>query len=134
MSLRNIAFLTLAAVGCILAVSGCGHHGADWGPGSENKLKVMASFPPIYCLAANVAGEDAIVQSLLDTTDVHSYHASPHDPIRLHRADLFFINGLDLDEEFAKTLKNNADNPKLKIVEIGEDSEIEKKLIKMKEH
>jgi zinc transport system substrate-binding protein len=130
MTLRKIAFVTLAALGCMFAVSGCGRHDDGWG--TEPKLKVMTSFPPIYSLAANVAGDKAVVQSLLDTTDVHSYHASPHDSIRLHRANLFLLNGLDLDEEFAKTLKNNADNPDLKIIEIGEDDRLKDKLLAMK--
>src|SRR5579871_4493895 len=113
MRLRNIALLMMVAVGCTVAVGGCGHPGHSWGD-DPTKLRVMASFPPIYCFAANVAGDKAVVQSLLDSTEVHHYHASAHDSIRLHEANLFFINGLGLDEEFAQTLTNNADNPKLK--------------------
>src|SRR5207248_1535742 len=108
---------------------GCSHRGDGWG-NDPNKLKVMASFPPLYCFAANVAGDDAIVQSLLDSTSVHDYHDSAHDAIRLHRANLFFVNGLDLDEGFAKLLKNNADNPGLKIIEVGEEAKLD--FIKMK--
>jgi zinc transport system substrate-binding protein len=130
MRLRNIALLTLAAVGCMVAVSGCGHHGDDWGK-DPTKLRVMASFPPIYSLVANVAGDKAEVRSLLDSSEIHHYHASPHDSIRLHHANLFFINGLGLDDEFAGTLTSNADNPNLKVIEIGEDELIKPKLIEM---
>jgi ABC-type Zn uptake system ZnuABC Zn-binding protein ZnuA len=80
----------------------------------------MVTFPPLYCFAANVAGDDATVIPLLDATGVHDYHPTPHDAIRLHGATLFFANGLDLDESFAKTLANNANNPKLKLFEVAE--------------
>lgn len=129
MRLRTIALLMVAAVGCAFAVGGCSHHDEGWDP---KKLRVMASFPPIYSLAANVGGDKAEVRSLLDSAEIHHYHASVHDSIRLHHAQLFLLNGLGLDDEFASTLTSNADNPGLKVIEIGEDKRIEDRLIQMK--
>jgi ABC-type Zn uptake system ZnuABC Zn-binding protein ZnuA len=117
----------LAAVG----LAGCSG-GPDWPdrPG----LRVMVTFPPLYCFVANVVGDDAVVQTLLDGTGVHAYHPSPRDSIRLHRANLFFVNGLDLDEQFARTLAENADNKGLIFVEVGEAPALKERLIKMKKH
>jgi ABC-type Zn uptake system ZnuABC Zn-binding protein ZnuA len=128
MTWRGVGVVFLGVAGAF-AVSGCSKS-PDWP--DKPGLRVMVSFPPLYCFAANVAGEDATVQTLLDATSVHDYHPSPHDAIKLHRANLFFVNGLDLDEGFAKTLANNADNPSLKIFEIGEAKAIEDRLIKAK--
>jgi ABC-type Zn uptake system ZnuABC Zn-binding protein ZnuA len=79
-----------------------------------------------------VAGDDAQVQVLLDSTGVHDYHPTTHDSLRLHGANLLIINGLNLDEEFTKTLAANANNPSLKIVEVGEAEALKDQLIKMK--
>jgi ABC-type Zn uptake system ZnuABC Zn-binding protein ZnuA len=99
-----------AFLGAIL-LGGCGKTGHVWP--EDEKLRVMVTFPPLYCFAVNVAGDDAHVLSLLDSTGVHDYHPSPNDALKLHGADIFFCNGLELDDEFAKTVANNASNPKL---------------------
>lgn len=126
---RALAF-GLLVIGTVLGVAGCGKPGSGWK--DEPKLKVMTSFPPLYCFAQNVAGDDAQVQVLLDSTGVHEYHPSTHDSLRLHGANLLIINGLDLDEEFTKTLAANANNPDLKIVEVAETDALKDRLLKMK--
>ncbi|MCS6849956.1 MAG: metal ABC transporter substrate-binding protein [Gemmataceae bacterium] len=80
----------------------------------------MASFPPLYCFAANVAGPDATVRSLLIATGPHDFNPTPRDAQQLHRATVFFINGLGLDDLFAGRIRNNAGNPTLKLVALGE--------------
>lgn len=125
----------LALLGAVLTMGilgGCSKPEQGWP--DKPGLRVMASFPPLYCFTANVAGEHAHVQSLLDATGIHEYHPSPHQAIALHQANLFIINGLGLDEDFSQTLVNNADNPKLKVIEIGEDERLKPRLRKMDEH
>jgi ABC-type Zn uptake system ZnuABC Zn-binding protein ZnuA len=110
----------LVAAGVVLAAwaGGC-HKPVD--PWPEGKSpRILTSFPPLYCFAANVAGEDAAVLSLLTTTGPHDYQATPHDAIKVQRADVFFINGLGLDDSFATTLKNSTGRPGLEFVELGE--------------
>ncbi|OAI48369.1 hypothetical protein AYO44_07280 [Planctomycetaceae bacterium SCGC AG-212-F19] len=122
--------LGLVVLGSALGLAGCGKPGPGWK--EEPKLRVMTSFPPLYCFAQNVAGDDAQVQVLLDSTGVHEYHPTTHDSLRLHGANLLIINGLNLDEDFTKTLAGNANNPSLKVVEVGEADGLKDKLIKMK--
>lgn len=119
MSRRTLVALCLgiAFATALLSVS-CNHSPDVWD--KKPGLKVMTSFVPIYCFAANVAGDDAQVQCLLTTTGPHDYQPSPRDTKKLHQADLFFINGLDLDERFARSLKEGCDNPKLEVIELGE--------------
>lgn len=106
----------VAAGVCAVLFVGCGKHSDPWPAG--DKLRVLASFPPIYCFAVNVAGDDAVVLPLLDGAGVHDYHPSPHDAIKLHRAQVFLINGLDLDDGFAGVLANNVGR-KIKPVPVG---------------
>src|SRR5437762_3599309 len=108
------------------ALGGCSKPEGGWP--DKPGLRVMVSFPPLYCFTANVAGEHAHVQTLLDATGIHEYHPSPHQAVALHQADLFIINGLGLDEDFSQTLVNNAANPKLKLIEIGEDERLKPRL------
>lgn len=116
---RQICLVGVAAVGLLtLFLSGCTTAPPAWPPGKSPR--VLASFPPLYCFAANVAGDEAAVQSLLITVGPHDYRPSPRDAVKLQGADLFLINGLGLDESFANTLKNSAGSPRLRLVEVGE--------------
>jgi ABC-type Zn uptake system ZnuABC Zn-binding protein ZnuA len=113
-------------------IGGCGRPEPVWS--SKPDLKVMVSFPPLYCFTANVAGEHAQVQTLLDATSIHDYEPKPQQAIALHEANLFLINGLGLDEDFATVLANSANNLNLKVVEVGEDDRLKPLLRKMAEH
>jgi ABC-type Zn uptake system ZnuABC Zn-binding protein ZnuA len=117
MSLRSHPALIALLAGMIVTIGGCGKPPIwdDDRPG----LKVMASFPPIYCFVVNVIGEHGQVLPLLDATGIHDYNPSPHDAVKLHKADLLFVNGLDLDDGFGKILVSNAGNPRLRLIDIG---------------
>jgi ABC-type Zn uptake system ZnuABC Zn-binding protein ZnuA len=102
----------------VAAISGC-HGGAD-GWAERPGPKVLAFFPPLYSLAASIAGDDAQVQSLLKSKGPHDYEPQPSDARKLRRADLFLTIGLGLDDQVAKKLAATCGNPKLKVVELGE--------------
>jgi zinc transport system substrate-binding protein len=66
---------------------------------AEGKLRVLTSFMPMYCFAANVAGDLAMVDNLLPANvGPHDYHPVQSDYEKLRRADLFVVNGLKLEE------------------------------------
>lgn len=115
--LRIGAGALLAAL-CLWLV-GCSKPADPW-EGARGK-RIMTSFAPIYCFAANVAGEDATVHCLLTTTGPHDYHPVIKDALQLRGADLFFINGLDLDTEQCQRLADNSGNKNLKFVDLGKD-------------
>jgi ABC-type Zn uptake system ZnuABC Zn-binding protein ZnuA len=123
----------LASVVIAGMVGGCGKHQETWEP---NKLHIMVSFPPLYCFTANVVKGDAQVRTLLDATGIHDYEPKPHDAIALHDANLFLINGLGLDEDFARLLANSSNNqdPNFKVIEVGEDERLKPLLRKMAAH
>jgi ABC-type Zn uptake system ZnuABC Zn-binding protein ZnuA len=109
-------FVALVAAG--LGLAGCSAGPDAWQdrPGP----KILAFFPPLYSLAAQVAGDDAQVQSLLTAMGPHDYDFHPSDATRVRRADLFLINGLGLDDDIGQRLAKSAGNDKLKVVEVGE--------------
>jgi ABC-type Zn uptake system ZnuABC Zn-binding protein ZnuA len=115
--LHRFGLCTLA--GIAVTALGCGQPpGPVWPDGKSPR--VLVSFAPLYCFAANVAGDDAAVLTLLKTTGPHEYQPTSQDTLKLRQADLFFINGLELDENFANKLKDNSGNAKLKLIELGE--------------
>src|SRR5437868_870269 len=110
MSLRLLVSGLLT--GALLAAAGCSA-GADPWPQKPGP-KVLAFFPPLYSLAAQVAGDDATVMSLLTTKGPHEYEPTHNDARKLHRADLFLTIGLGLDDAIATKLKDSSGNAKLK--------------------
>lgn len=110
----------IAAVG-LSGCTGCTSKSSNdpW-PADRPGPKVVVSFAPYYCFAANVAGDDAVVISMMTTSGPHHFQPTDREAKLLQRADLFLVNGLGLDEEQAETLKRGTSNQKLKIVELGE--------------
>lgn len=123
--MNRLRMLWLAAPGVIAAlaaavlVGGCNSGGGDVWPPNKSP-RVLAFFPPLYCFARNVAGDDAAVLSLLTTTGPHDYQPSSRDSLLLRRADLFLINGLELDDHLAGRLKNASGNRQLRLAAVGE--------------
>lgn len=111
--------LPLLAFCTLITATGCGQPAQKIWPEGKSP-RVLASFAPLYCFVANVAGDDAAVMTLLKTTGPHEYQPTSQDTLKLRDADLFFINGLELDERFAERLKENAGNPRLKLIELAE--------------
>jgi zinc transport system substrate-binding protein len=112
----------LAGAGLLLALAvplaGCKTKQENpWsGPGP----RVLTSFPPVYCLAASVAGPDATVQVIMTERGPHDHEYSPTDAVKLEGATLFFINGLGLDDTVAKKMIDGSSNKQVKLVELGE--------------
>jgi ABC-type Zn uptake system ZnuABC Zn-binding protein ZnuA len=80
----------------------------------------MTSFPPLYCFALNVAGDDAVVKTAMSNQGPHHFDPKPSDTRRITQADLFVINGLGLDEMIAQKMKGGSGNLDLRIVNLGE--------------
>ncbi len=70
---------------------------------APKRLKVVASFLPAYCFAANVASGVADVENLLvGAVSPHEFQLSSGDIRRLEQADLLVVNGLQLEEWLVK--------------------------------
>ena len=82
--------------------------------------KVLVSFAPLYCLAANVAGDDATVKNVMTSEGPHDFDPTAQDVKLATKADLFFVIGLGLDEKNAESMKTGSGSKNLKVVELGE--------------
>lgn len=86
----------------LLVLAGCASAPPPFAGAKPGQLKILASFPPLYCFAANVAGDQAKTLCLLTTVGPHGYESSSLDSIKVAEADLFLVNGLGLDDFVAK--------------------------------
>jgi ABC-type Zn uptake system ZnuABC Zn-binding protein ZnuA len=132
--IRSVAGVALLAAVGPLVIVGCGKKPDDrtasdttW-PDNHPGPKVVVSFAPLYCLATNVAGDDAVVRNVMTTTGPHEFNPTPEDAHLVAKADLFFIVGLGLDEKQAELMKQGAKNEKLKVIELAERDEMKGKL------
>lgn len=90
------------------------------GAASAAQLKVLTSFLPVYCFAANVAGDYAQVENFLPPgTGPHDYQFSPKDVRKLSQADLILVNGLGLESWLDKALDASGSRKKGNVVELA---------------
>jgi zinc/manganese transport system substrate-binding protein len=67
-------------------------------PLEGRELKTLTSFLPLYCFAANVAGNLGQVEALVSlNANPHDYQLTVKDRQRIEAADLVILNGLGLD-------------------------------------
>jgi zinc/manganese transport system substrate-binding protein len=69
--------------------------------------RIVTSFLPLYCWAANVTGTNADVENLLPPrAEPHEYAFTPGDARKLAQADLIIVNGLNLEGWLPKFLRS----------------------------
>src|SRR4051794_23462449 len=108
--------LLLLGAGFTLSGLSC-RKGDDPWP-SSGKKRVLASFPPLYCFAKNVAGDDADVRCLLTLQGPHDFAPTQTDVMVASKADLILVNGLGIDEWIATKLLRKTN--KADVVEVAE--------------
>ena len=85
------------------------------------KLRVITTFLPGYCIAANVAGDFAQVENLVaGNVSLHDYQLSPGEIRKLKSGDLILLNGLGLETFLDRALKNGGPGLKERTVTLAE--------------
>ena len=85
------------------------------------RLRVLTSIPPLYCWTANVAGPLATVENLLPAdVSPHDYQFRPRDLKRIGAVDVIVLNGLGLEDWFARAIRANSKDAKKKVVRIAD--------------
>jgi manganese/iron transport system substrate-binding protein len=74
---------------------------------AQDKFKAVTTFTVIADMAANVAGDAAIVESITKPgAEIHNYQPTPLDVVKAQSADLVLWNGLNLERWFEKFFEN----------------------------
>jgi zinc transport system substrate-binding protein len=88
---------------------------------AERQLRIVTTFLPAYCAAANVGGKAAQVENLLPgTVNLHDYQLTPGDVRKLSSADVIVINGLGMEGFLDRALANSGPGAAEKIVRLSD--------------
>lgn len=69
--------------------------------------RVVTTFTILADMARNVAGEHAVVESIIKPgAEIHGYEPTPQDIVKVQRADLILWNGMNLERWFEKFFAN----------------------------
>lgn len=100
----------ILALGCTLG-SGVSGRAAE--------LRVLTTLPAIHSWAANVAGDAAVVESLLPA-DVgpHDFQFKPSDLRKLAAADVVLMNGLGVDSWLTRAVAAGSSKPTRRVVTV----------------
>lgn len=83
----------------------------------SKKLKVMASFYPMYDFSKKVGGDKVVVTDMVPAgTEPHDWEPAATDIKNLENADVFIYNGANM-EHWIKKVLGSLDNKNLKVVE-----------------
>jgi ABC-type Zn uptake system ZnuABC Zn-binding protein ZnuA len=127
---RTPRWFALALFPAAALFAGCTAESDPW-PADKAGPKVLVSFAPLYSFAVNVAGDDAVVKSVMSSQGPHGFEPTAQHAKLLTKADLFLLNGLELDEKIAGRMKKGSGNKNLKVVALGD--KLNKELLKASE-
>ncbi|OGY59575.1 MAG: hypothetical protein A3B23_01315 [Candidatus Colwellbacteria bacterium RIFCSPLOWO2_01_FULL_48_10] len=87
----------------------------------DDRLKVAASFYPLYFMAREIGGDKAEVANITPAgAEPHDYEPTARDILRLQESKLVVLNGAGL-EPWSDIVAEDADADKIVIVKAGED-------------
>lgn len=123
-----VSALTIAALAVSLA--GCGQKEEVSAPAGaqpaaqKQKLKIEASFYPMYEFARQVAGDLAEVNLLIPPdVEPHDWDPTPQDMGKIEQADVLVYNGAGL-EGWIEQILNSSGNKNLSVVEASKGLEL----------
>ena len=86
-----------------------------------SKIKVVATFYPLYEFAVQTGGDRVDVYNLLPPgAEPHSWEPTPKDMARIEQADLFIYNGAGLEPWVEQRLLPILANSKVKVINASE--------------
>ena len=104
-----------------LVLVGCGTSGSDESAVSEDGIKVVTTFYPMYDFAKNVVGDNGEVSVLLDAgQESHGYEPTPQDIAAIADADVFVYNSDEM-ETWVPSVLESIESSDVIVVEAAED-------------
>jgi ABC-type Zn uptake system ZnuABC Zn-binding protein ZnuA len=121
LSLRAPASAALVA----LVLTACGSSSADsaeqQASGDDGRLSIVTTVAPLTSIVANVAGDAADITGIVpEGTNSHTFEPPPRVAADMERADVVFVNGLQLEELTLELAEENAPEDAL-IVSLGDE-------------
>ena len=115
--LKMTGILSAAA----LVLVGCGTSGNSESGVSEEGIKVVTTFYPMYDFTKNVVGDNGEVSVLLDAgQESHGYEPTPQDIAAIADADVFIYNSNEMETWVPSVLKS-IESSDVIVVEAAED-------------
>jgi zinc transport system substrate-binding protein len=114
-----IGIVIAAIILAIVIIDGAGEpkQGVSLQEGKTTKLKVVASFYPLYEFSKNVAGDKAKVSTFIPIgVEPHDWEPSANDILKLKESSIFVYNGAGM-ESFVDKLINSGEYHNVKFVE-----------------
>lgn len=104
-------------------LAACGNQKESTGD-SNDDIKVMTTFYPMYNFAEQVVGDEGTVELLIPSgTDAHDFEPSAKDIAKISDSDIFVYNSTEF-ETWAEDILANVDQEKVKVVEASQDIEL----------
>lgn len=96
---KKFTFSVAGLIILILLIAGCSNVPAEDGLNSTNQqVKIVASFYPLYEIAKKVGGEYVTVKNLVPAgAEPHDYEPTPQDLMALNEAQLVIFNGAGIE-------------------------------------
>ncbi len=113
--------LTALALGSALLLAACGTNASDQeSPGGGKGMVIVTTVAPITSIAANIVGDKAQVVGVVpEGTNSHTFEPPPQAAATMEKADIVFVNGLQLEEPTFELAEANAKEGSV-IVKVGE--------------
>ncbi len=110
----------LSAVALLAALTGCAasDSAADAPAGA---VRIVSTVAPITSIVSNVVGDRAVVTGVVpEGTNSHTFEPPPQIAASMEKADVVFVNGLQLEEPTFELAEANAPDDAM-IVKIGDE-------------
>jgi ABC-type Zn uptake system ZnuABC Zn-binding protein ZnuA len=113
--------LLVPAAAAALLLTACGSSGSGAQGGSDDgTLTVVTTVAPITNIASNIAGDKATIIGIVpEGTNSHTFEPPPQAAATMEKADVVFVNGLQLEEPTFELAEANVPEGAV-IVKIGE--------------
>ena len=115
--------LGLCSFAVIAALTACGASADEGstGSGPATGLQVVSTVAPITSIVANVVGDRAVVTGVVpEGTNSHTFEPPPQIAAVMEKADVVFVNGLQLEEPTFELAEDNAPDDAT-IVKLGDE-------------
>ncbi|MCW2615748.1 MAG: putative metal transporter metal-binding protein [Frankiales bacterium] len=114
--------VVLSALALAATLTGCGGSDSDAADSADSgRLSVVSTVAPITSIVSNVVGDRADVTGVVpEGTNSHTFEPPPQIAAVMERADVVFVNGLQLEEPTFELAEDNAPED-ARIVKIGDE-------------